>query len=767
MLAASPSVFGQSPPSPLLLGTTLDTETLRRLPASGNPFTLLDAVQTEAIGDRFLAAGLNPVTPPRAGGLLSSWTQTQIRFGDVSITDPRTGGTPLFAPFLPFFSSVTVATGAMGVDDNAPALSMTLTPLAPTTVWQRTIGGFATGGPLTSGAGGPGSVVPSVDRVARAAEGYAAATGRVNDVVGLAAGASWRGLSHVEFPASDATADRVATGFAHLTFRPTNGDIRAIGVIQHATTATFTDTSVHTQGAWSGERAEGTAWRVFAGYTERRRSVAPAPRTAVVDSLESDPISDLFDSGAGASRRWTVGARLTPATSTHMPAFGVDVENLRARFGADGPQNIRELVNGVPARVWIVHRLEPTDYRTLNSVAGFVSEHVTAGRLTVDAGVRLDTLRGGADASRDSIGWATWLPRGQIQWQWTRKGDVAAIAGYRRSAFQMPLAMLAVGDSAAPWADVRLDTLLQTLVAQVGPGAGPGRPLTQIDPNLRRPITDELVLALRARPFHGFEVEFARVAKRESSLITLADTGVPVSRYTSLAVPDPSYVASTAGPFDRPFAIAYNRPANVYGTDFYQLTNPAVEAARSWAMELNVRATTDRITFIAGGALTWADGPAAAIGFLPTENDQNVLGSAFVDANRDANARGQLFQDRSHVVKMAGVYRFPNGFSVGAIARYQDGQPFARLLAVQGLNQGATLVRAYRNGGAAFTYTGTLDVRVERTLQGGRVTVGADVYNLPNLAKEVSEYVVAGPRFRDPTALQPPRAAVVSLRVVF
>ena len=145
----------------------------------------------------------------------------------------------------------------------------------------------------------------------------------------------------------------------------------------------------------------------------------------------------------------------------------------------------------------------------------------------------------------------------------------------------------------------------------------------------------------------------------------------------------------------------------MYGRDRYVLTNSASDPAESWALELNTRATTERVTLLAGIALTWANASAAAIGFLPTENDQNVLGNLFVDANRDTYARGQLFQDRSHVAKLAAIYRFAGGLTVGALARYLDGQPFGRLVAVNdGLTQGPTLVRAYRNGGSAFTYTG-------------------------------------------------------------
>ena len=42
-----------------------------------------------------------------------------------------------------------------------------------------------------------------------------------------------------------------------------------------------------------------------------------------------------------------------------------------------------------------------------------------------------------------------------------------------------------------------------------------------------------------------------------------------------------------------------------------------------------------------------------------------------------------------------------------------------------------------------------------------------EIYNLPDLGNEVSEYVGSGPAFRTPTALQPPRTALLGLRVTF
>src|SRR5262249_15938686 len=144
-MMAAPAIAGQTAtPEQPWLGTALNAGTLRELPVSNNVLKLFDTVQTEAIGNRFLAAGLNVATAPETGGLLNSCTQTQFRLGAVAITDPRSGGTPLLLPILPFVDCATVATGALRVDDRAPALSMTLEPIRPGATWVRAFeGSFA------------------------------------------------------------------------------------------------------------------------------------------------------------------------------------------------------------------------------------------------------------------------------------------------------------------------------------------------------------------------------------------------------------------------------------------------------------------------------------------------------------------------------------------------------------------------------------------------------------------------------------------------
>ena len=133
-----------------------------------------------------------------------------------------------------------------------------------------------------------------------------------------------------------------------------------------------------------------------------------------------------------------------------------------------------------------------------------------------------------------------------------------------------------------------------------------------------------------------------------------------------------------------------------------------------------MRATTERLDLLVGLGLTEAYGPAAAVGFLATENDQDLLGNMLVDPNAQTHVRGQLFQDRSHIGKIAAAYKFPTRTRVGAIFRYADGQPFTRLVIAPSATQGATPVRSYANGGSAFTFVGTIDLRLQQAFTVGR-----------------------------------------------
>jgi hypothetical protein len=725
----------------------------------------VETVQAEVISDRFYAAGLNAATAPRFGAFLNSWTQTQFRIGDVNITDPRWGGTAMLLPTLQPWSRVTVATGGMGVDDGAPALSMALEPQRPGQSWSNIVQGSLSGSPFVSGVASP---VPAVERVTQWSDADFLVSGPVNDRVGLVAAGGRRELAHVSGSIPAAANDRVLSGFGHVVVRATPRDeFRVIGWAQQVTASTA-DQAMHVQAVWERREAAHTQWRLFGGYTDHSRDQAAAS-SVLVDSIASDPISDLFDSGAGTTRRWSFGARVLPA-STRLPDMGVDVEGAQVRIPPSDIQQIQEVVDGTPARLWTVRSGAGPDIRHMTTIAAHASERLSAGRLTLDAGIRLERTEGSAEQALRGVSWTTWLPRALLQVRVADTFGLKATTGYRRSVYQLPLSLLAIGDPAAPVADVAVwnGTSSGPLIARVGPGTGGDPTLTQIDPAVKPPITDEGFVSLESRPLRWLQLKAGGIVKREDPLLELVNVGVSPSAYAPVRVPDP--IDPSGALASTPPLTVYNRPAGSYGRDRYVLTNRVGDPATFWGTEASVRVVTEPFVLMAEATIwTRVWGPAAAVGFVPTANDQDLLGNGFVDPNSATHARGQLFQDRSHTVKLAGVFRAPWGVRLGAIARYQDGQPFSRLVVVPNLTQGPVAVRAYQNGGTAFTYTGTLDVRLQKLLTAGRsqVALVMDVYNLPNLSNEVAERVVSGPAFRTPTALQPPRTIVLGARMLF
>jgi hypothetical protein len=769
-MLASPSA-GQSLVSPAqpIVGSSLDLGWLRDLPTSHTPLSVLETIQVQSIADGFTTGGLNPATALKVGAYLNSWNQTQVLVGDVVITDPRIGGVPLLVPTLATWDRVTTVTGGMAVDDRAPGLSVTLQPRRPGSTWVREIEGAASGSLFVTEGRGP---IPVVDRPTGFWDGAALASGPISDRLGVVAAASWRRLSHVAAPSPEATTDSATSAFAHLVFAATPRDeVRTLAWAQRLSTEARTDTGFHLQTTWERREQAQSSWRVFGGYTERRRT-SPVPAALVVDSLATDPVSDLMDTGEGIDRRWTVGARLAPEEERFFPALGVDFDRAAVSVPPTGLREIRELVDGRPSRLWAITAGTAADARHVTSLALHASKRASLGRLAVDAGLRFETIAGSADDAVRGVRWTNWLPRVGARFDIEELLGLSFVAAYRRSAYQVPLNMLAVGSPSAPVADVSRWDGVSTgpLIARVGPGTGGDPTLVQIDPDLERPLTAELVLSVEWRPLDGLQVYLARVTKHEHPLLAFTETAIPASEHTPVEVADPLY-HPILSPYGGPIVTAFSRPGGSYGRDRYLLTNRADDQnARFLSTEFGVRAERERFDLLFSGVyLSLAHGPAAAVGFRPTQNDQSVLGNLFVDPSDAQYERGQLFQDRSHAGKAAAIFRLPWRTRLGVTARYQDGQPFARVITVPGLTQGPTAVRVAHNGSQAFTFTGTLDVRVQKTITAGRaeMTAVVDIYNLPGMDEEVAEYIVTAPGFRTPTALQPPRIAVVGVRFRF
>src|SRR5262249_1232459 len=343
---------------------------------------------------------------------------------------------------------------------------------------------------------------------------------------------------------------------------------------------------------------------------------------------------------------------------------------------------------------------------------------------------------------------------------------------------QSPLSVLDFGDPAGPqgqvfrWTDAngdgRVDPAeLGPLIAVAGPGASASG-VSSLDPAIRRPVTDELLAMAERRVGSNLTIALTGVTRREHDRFAAIDTGVPPSAYTVSTVFDPGL--DLLGPEDDQLLPIYSRPPETFGRDRYLLTNAGGTTGTLDALDLRIATSGGQPLYVAvAGTAIRSRATAAYRGFHAAENDGVLPGDAFSDPNSRTNADGRPFTDRGYGLKLSTAYRAPRGVTLAAVARYADGQPFARLVLAPDLPQGPDVVRAYPNGRSRFTYTLTLDVRIEKrfAIGRGRLAAALEAFNALNTQHEVEEDTVTGPLYRTPTAVQPPRVIRFVVRAEF
>jgi hypothetical protein len=360
-------------------------------------------------------------------------------------------------------------------------------------------------------------------------------------------------------------------------------------------------------------------------------------------------------------------------------------------------------------------------------------------------------------------------PRLSLRWA---HGAVGIYGGIGYYTDPLPLSLLSHGDPGEAVTDVyrwqdlsgdrRVDAAEQgVLISRAGRGAA----IASIDPDLRGPRTFERTVGLELRYRRLLTVRTSFIWRNQSSLVGSVNAGVPVSAYRQVLIPDAN--TDWDGPADDVLLAVYDRDPATFGQDAYLLTNPEGGDAFYEGIEQTWEFTTRRLWMLFGATANRAGAWAGDLGFGPLENDQHVIGERWERPNAAPLRKGRGFFDRAYVGKWSGSYRAPWDITVGFTARYQDGQPFSRVVVAQGLSTGPEMVHAYAIGRTRFTYTLTLNTRLEKgfTLAGRRAAVRVDVFNATQHRNEVEEDVLTTPQFRRSTAVQPPLTVRVGFRI--
>lgn len=798
-LASAQTSTSFDEPSPI--GNTLDRDWLRDLPNSGNLFGLLETTAPPLISDRFSNSGLWTGQGARVGGFFTSPTQSTFRLGVVDLTDPTGSGTPLLFPDLELWQRVDVAPSFSPIDGpSAMGLDIRLHPLSASSRWTATGDGMTARGRLAHPAAltnvPPVARLDGWDRLAAVASGPLGTPRTGGGARTALLGTSWTRGSQFDRAGTTAVESTLGSAFGQIVLPTSRGDVQALGWVQHARAplaqhAAFGQSAV-VRGATTGhaqfsltrpDTGAGTRWRLHGAFTGQDRTVTYAPDTGpVFERLVDGSMSQLASLAPETVRQWTVGGQairpgLVFGGRRHRLRAGLDLSGATATASAFFSGLAGELLDGGTARLWRFTDPAPPSHRHRVIMTGHVADTwALSPRVTLDAGLKVDVTSGGADGAAEGIGWQTVLPQAHVRWVVT-DGGTAMFLGYQRTAYRLGLDTLAVGDPGAPTADVYLwnastpalpgSVAGRTLVARMGPGTGGSSTFSAIDPSLGRPIADEIAFGVESGQMGRFRFRILGVAKRETSLIGIVNIGVTDESYTSFTVADPG--SDVGSQDDDRFIPVFNQRPTTFGFDRYRLSNTAQHDARSAALELSGQWTSNRLLLAGGATADIAQASATNRGFGAIENDELALGELFLNPNAATYARGRLFVDRGFTIKLRGIYRFPADIRLGAIARYQDGQPFARMLIFRNLNQGPEAVRAFVNGDSRFTFTGTLDLRLQKGFRVGRERVDliVDGFNVLNLQYEVEERTATLPDVRPPTVLQPPPALHVGLRLTF
>jgi hypothetical protein len=813
----SPAADEPRPVAPTPSPSPSDQTTLARdLPSSRNVWSFLETAEPMAVVDRIDGAGLYLGTPGRFSIRGASWTQNVFLLDGVDLTDPRNGGTPLFLPDIDMLEAVETTSELAPVEDAAPGVTMGLVPREPAPSWSGTVRGDGLGSGLQSD--DPAGSPPAIARFGWLADGSAVASGPLaGERLRLLVAGHVARVRRFERDDPSALDGRIASGAGELTYDASDREqLRLLVAAQSvqrpfAARARFFGAPVperaHAFGSvlrWS-RLGEGASASAFGGFwtdalepeTDGREAARP------VERLTDGPVPDLVFPSRSRGSTWTLGGTFSPRPSplgglSHAPRFGVAVRRAwtSERPGPETP--IPETIDGLPARVWDYAWAGPDSRRHLLDLAAWGAERLTWGdRLLVEAGLRFERTTGAAEGASQGVSWTALLPRVSARLRLTDTGRLTLLGGWGEYRHRLLLDALAFGDPNAPqgsvyrWTDANGDGRYEPgergdLVARVGPGAPDGT-LAAIDPLLRAPRTRELVAGIEASLGGGVVASFRAFDRRETNLVEPVNVGVPASGYDVRYLPDPG--GDLVGSEDDQLLPVFDRRPETFGLDRYLLTNPADDTGLFQGVELRVeKAVGRRVALLAGATAYRTEIRGASRGFGVTENDQGILGELYDDPNAYTYSKGRGYFDRAFTIKLAATWRAPGDWRLGLDARYQDGQPFGRFVVVEGLAQGSELIPATSRGqsfgraattdpegrplnadGHRFSYTLTLDVRVEKGFTFGprRLALVVEAFNLLGMRNEVEEDVVWGPGFRDPTAVQPPRAVRLGARFDF
>jgi hypothetical protein len=774
--------------------TTITAPQMAALPFGNSVNSILENMDFSATTNRIDVGGLWQTRPAlfgARGGV--SWQQNTYLLNGLDISDPFYGGTPLWQPDVFSLRAVGSTNAAFPAWAFSPGGRLTLTPKSGTPDFHGGLWGFYSDRSWSST-----NITPALQRenltesdtVNRMMDTNVHLSGPLGRS-GMSFFTSWStqsvGRSVTGFKPEDRS--RLFSGLFNLEIPTARNVLRILWAGQSVTddfsgaeravemtATTVRRTLSNILQVLYESKPGGSSWRRF-GLSWAVSSDANRLQPGAESLL---PSLDLFQTarrGApasldGASQHKLVltfdGSSLWAGfgRSDHRLDYGLQARLSTGIYTREVPGNTQLLYEGNRAMEAALYsgpfRFQASSFTT----NAYLQDTLTLFDFVVlRAGFNADWTRGWNGTS--SISWLSLSPRAELTIPLSAGRTSALKFEGGRYALQLPLNYLTWGNPLAPgasiyaWTDPNGNGTLDAgelgaLLRREGPA------FSSVDPALRRPYLDEFMISFVQDLGAGWRLTLSGFLRRTHDLIAVANTGVTSADYTAQTFEDIGDDRIFGDQDDLTFTV-WNRNSEALGRDAFLLTNAdaANRVSTYKGLDLTLARSWNEKFFLYAALTAMEIVGTTNPGNSEWQNDDGVLGSLYTDPNNSINARGRMRFDRAYTVRIGASLALPLGTRLGFLAKYYDGQPFTRMIIVDGLNQGPLFIQAHPRGVARYEYNMTVDVRLEKSLRLGSTVLRlmADVFNVFNQSQATEESPWTNAEFplRFATHIQSPR----------
>jgi hypothetical protein len=528
----------------------------------------------------------------------------------------------------------------------------------------------------------------------------------------------------------------------------------------------------------------GRIWGTFANHYQNE--VGPDDIT-VEDTVRSTRFNAAPDDQNNPNHRNQVNAGFSYVTSNRLGAHNVKVglqmsrEQMLWEKFRNGDITL-QLRDGIAFQAQLANTPNTTDHR-INTWGAFGQDQWTAGRVTLNLGVRLDAAESNLPAQSSAAG--TWVgersfPRTQVfdfplnvaprlgaSYDVSGTGRTAVKAYYGRFYYQFgsdipetvnPNAITTVQ---VPWTDannnLRLDPGELNLSTFVG---FPRGLFPRVADDTRRPYADEISVGVdhQLAPDLSITVGYHRTHQRDG--LTIVDLARPTSAYTPIQrTYTDNGTTQTITVYNLDPALRTARDRIITNADLLQSTYNGLEVNFTKKM-------SNRWQMLGGVEIQKHQGFAHS-GTFTNPGSNTDFNNPNYRLNRDD---GAVFVDLPWAFRVSASYLLPYDVTISGKYQARAGDPLERTLVVSGLNQGSDTVYVQQRGvDRTETVANFVDLRIAKrmTFGGLRLDPTLDLYNVFNGNPVLSQNTGIGSTWGVPTRILAPRVFRLSVSTRF